>query len=131
MILINLSHPITAAQREQIETLIGGTITRDVAAPTHFDTDQPFVPQVLALLDALPLTQTDWQSEPILLNPPALNFIAAALLAELHGRMGHFPALLRLHPVAGSVPTRYEVAEIIDLQALRQDARSRREAPTT
>ncbi len=126
MILINLSHPITTAQREQIEALTGGTITRDVAAPTHFDTNQPFVPQVIALLDTLPLTKTDWQNEPILLNPPSLNFITAALLAELHGRMGHFPALLRLRPVAGSVPTRYEVAEIIELQALREQARRRR-----
>ena len=32
--------------------------------------------------------------------PPALNFITAVLLAELHGRMGYFPAIVRLRPVA-------------------------------
>lgn len=127
MILINLSHPLTAEQREQIETLTAGEITRELAAPVHFDAQQPFTPQVIALLDALPLTPAEWQSEPVLLNPPSLNFITAALLADLHGRIGHFPALLRLRPVAGSVPTRYEVAEIVDLQTVRLAARRRRE----
>lgn len=47
-------------------------------------------------------------------------------LAELHGRIGHFPVLIRLRPVADSVPTRYEVAELLNLQAIREQARYRR-----
>ncbi|MFN3763696.1 MAG: CRISPR-associated protein Csx15, partial [Anaerolineae bacterium] len=49
-----------------------------------------------------------------------------ALLAELHGRCGYFPAMLRVRPVPGSTPPRYEVAEIVNLQMLREEARKRR-----
>jgi hypothetical protein len=61
-----------------------------------------------------------------LVNLPALAPAAAALLAELHGRMGYFPAIVRIRPVAGSTPPAYEVAEIINLQAVRDAARERR-----
>lgn len=69
------------------------------------------VPQIQAMLDALGLETTTGQAAP---------------LAELHGRMGHFPAILRMRPVAESAVTQYEVAEVINLQALREQARKRR-----
>jgi hypothetical protein len=40
--------------------------------------------------------------------------------------MGYFPACLRLRPVAGARPPRYEVAELLDLQAMRDAARGKR-----
>ena len=79
-----------------------------------------------ALADACGLSPADWQTAPLLVNPPALNFIAVALLAELHGRMGYFPSCLRMRPVAGVRPPRYEVAEVLDLQAVRAASRTRR-----
>jgi len=48
------------------------------------------------------------------------------LLAELHGRMGYFPPIVRLRPVPNALPPRFEVAEIINLQAVREAARTRR-----
>jgi hypothetical protein len=48
------------------------------------------------------------------------------LLAELHGRMGHFPAVLRLRPVPDSNPPQFEVAEVINLQEVRDETRKRR-----
>jgi hypothetical protein len=80
----------------------------------------------VALVDSVDLAPSDWQTQPLLVVPPSLNFIAVTLLAELHGRMGYFPPVVRLRPVAGSTPTRYEVAEIINLQQVRDEARSRR-----
>ena len=56
---------------------------------------------------------------PLLINPPALNVIAVTLLAELHGGMDYFPAVGRLRPLDGTLPPRFEVAEIINLQAVR------------
>ena len=47
-------------------------------------------------------------------------------LAELHGRMGYYPPVVRLRPVPDSLPPRYEVAEILNLQAVRDDARRKR-----
>jgi predicted nucleotidyltransferase len=93
-----------------------------IAAPAQFDNGQPFVPQVEGLLAGVPLTAEEWQTAALVVVPPALNFITAVLLAELHGRMGYFPAIVRLRPVPESVPPRFEVAEVINLQAVREAA---------
>lgn len=126
MLILNFSHPLTDKQLAQVEALIGQPIDRVLHIPTHFDSEQPFAPQVTALVEGIELTPTEWQTLPLLINPPALNVITATLLAELHGRMGYFPAILRLRPVAGSLPPRFEVAEIINLQAVREGARTTR-----
>jgi len=131
MILLNFSHPLTPAQLDQVQALLGNPdeALRVVELPVQFDVRQPFEPQVRDLLARLPLSSAELQSEPILLNLPALNYIAAMLLAELHGRMGYFPAMLRLRPVAGSTPPRFEAAEIINLQTIREAARLERYRP--
>ena len=87
---------------------------------------QPLAPQVVEMVDACGLSPAEWQTLPLLVNPPALNFSAVALLAELHGRLGYFPAIVRTRPIEGSLPPRYEVAEIVNLQALRDAARQKR-----
>ncbi|BCL77993.1 hypothetical protein ccbrp13_04580 [Ktedonobacteria bacterium brp13] len=61
----------------------------------------------------------------MLINPPGFAATALALVAEIHGRMGHFPMILRLRPAEGPV-TRFEVAEIINLQNVRDDSRKQR-----
>ena len=126
MILLNFSHPITDAQRTQIEALTDSSITSLIEVMAQFDEQEPFVPQLETLLDQVPLTPAQWQGEPILVILPSLNFIAGLLLAELHGRMGYFPPIVRTRPVANVLPRRFEVAEILDLQAVREVARSRR-----
>jgi hypothetical protein len=126
MILLNFSHPLTPAQLTQLEALTGARVERMIAVPAQFDTGQPFVPQVEAMLAQVQLTAEEWQTMPLLVVPPALNFITAVLLPELHGRMGYFPAIVRLGPVADSVPPAFEVAEVINLQAVREAARLHR-----
>jgi hypothetical protein len=126
VIVLNFSHPLSAEQLAQIEALTGEAIERVVDAPAQFDHQLPFAPQVTALADSVGLTPQQWQALPLLVNPPALNAIAVTLLAELHGRMGYFPAVLRLRPVAGSTPPRFELAEVINLDAVRAAARRRR-----
>lgn len=126
MILLNFSHPLTSIQLQQIEALTGQEVERVIEIHSQIDPDQPLVPQVVALTDKVGLSPAEWQTLPLLVNPPSLNFIAVALLAELHGRCGYFPAHLRLRPKAGSIPPQYEVAEILDLQAVRDTARKRR-----
>ncbi len=126
MILLNFSHPLTLTQQAQIEALVEQPVLRSIAVLPHFDEQNPFEPQLTALLDQIELTAEQWQSQPILVVLPSLNFIAAALLAHLHGRMGYFPHVVRTRPVAGAIPRRYEVAEILDLQALRGAARQAR-----
>jgi hypothetical protein len=40
--------------------------------------------------------------------------------------MGYFPTIIRLRPVANATPPRFEVAELINLQAVRDRAREQR-----
>ncbi|MFN8493512.1 MAG: CRISPR-associated protein Csx15 [Caldilineaceae bacterium] len=126
MILLNFSHPITPDQQQQLEALTGQTIAETIAVNPQFDEQQPFAPQLQALLTQVRLTPVQWQGEPILVVLPSLNFITALLLAELHGRMGYFPPVVRTRPVANSVPRRYEIAELLDLQTIREKARLQR-----
>ena len=126
MIVVNYSHTLTEGQRHEIEALAGQAIARLVHVPTQFDPAQPYAEQVRALVDATPLSATDWQTCALLIVPPGHSLIAAALLAELHGRMGYFAAVVRVRPVAESTPPRFEVAELVDLQAVRDEARKRR-----
>ncbi|MFZ6021343.1 MAG: CRISPR-associated protein Csx15 [Chloroflexota bacterium] len=128
MLLLNFSHPLTPEQLQQVEALIGRPVEQTYDIPVHFKNDQPFLPQLSALMARIPLTPQQWQSAPILINPPSLNFITVLLLAELHGRMGYFPPILRLRPVAGAVPPSYEVAEILNLNEVRERARAARYA---
>jgi hypothetical protein len=128
MIILNFSHPLTAAQLEQAAELARQAVTQVIELPVQFDHQQPFLPQLEQLVSSIPLQGAEWQNEAILVNPPSLNFITALLLAELHGRMGYFPSILRLRPVADSLPPRYEVGEILNLQAVRDAARKRRGA---
>ena len=124
--ILNFSHPITEAQQARIRELTGHDELRVIDIKTHFDNDAPFGPQLDELMARIPLDSRELQTEPILISPPALNFITAMLLAALHGRMGYFPPIVRIRPVAGSLPPRYEVAEILDLQGIRNAARAQR-----
>ncbi|HEY58059.1 MAG TPA: hypothetical protein G4O04_05935 [Anaerolineae bacterium] len=131
MLLLNFAHPLTDEHLAQIEHLTGQKVDRVMVIDSQVDTQQPLAPQIAAMADAAGLTPEEWQTLPILINPPALNFSAVLLVAELHGRMGYFPPCIRMRPVVGPdgqrvVPPRFEVAEILNLQALRDEARHRR-----
>jgi hypothetical protein len=126
MILLNFSHPITDTQLAQIRELSGIPIERLLVIPTQFDHNSPFTAQISQLLDRVSLSETDWQSLPLLVNLPSLAPIAALLIAELHGRCGYFPSILRLRPLPDATPPQFEVAEILNLQAIRDQARLRR-----
>ena len=117
MILLNFAHPLTRAQRTRIEELGGGALERVVDVPAELAHQAPFGPQVAALADRCALSPAQWQTLPLLINPPSLNFIALVLLAEVSGRCGYLPTVVRVRPVPGSIPRRFEVAELVDLQA--------------
>ncbi len=128
MILINLSHPLTDEQRQQIERQAGQAIDHLIERMVQFDVTHPFTAQTTALIDGLGLTAAEWQQASLLVLLPSLNFAAATVLAELHGRCGYFPPIVRTRPVPDSLPPRYEPAEIINLQAMRDIAREKRQS---
>ncbi len=126
MFLLNFTHPIPADQLERIAQLTGQPVETVLTLPAQFDHAQPFIPQVQALIDQVPLTPEEWQTAPLMVVLPSLNYIAAIVLAELHGRMGYFPPIVRLRPLEEALPPRYEVTEVINLQSVRDSARKKR-----
>ena len=126
MLILNFTHPLTPEQRAQIEELAHTSIEEVRTIPVQIDQSEPLEPQITSIVDSVGLSSEEWQTRPFLINPPGYAPAAFVLLAELHGRIGHFPSLIRLRPLPGSTPTVYEVAELINLQAIREEARRRR-----
>src|SRR5579885_2367605 len=125
MLILNFTHPLTSEHQAQIEALAGTAIDEIRTIPVQIEQADPLAPQISALVDAVRLSSDAWQTRPLLINPPGYAPAAFVLLAELHGRIGHFPALIRMRPKPGPVPA-YEVAELLNLQAIREQARKRR-----
>lgn len=127
MILLNFSHPLTDDQLAQVEAVTGQKVAEVRGEMPQFDHQVPFMKQVRALADRVGLSPEEWQTTPLLINLPGYAPAAAALLAELHGRIGHFPAVLRRPPVVEGGLTHYKVAEVINLQHVRDEARKERQ----
>jgi hypothetical protein len=125
MLILNFSHPLTSEQQAQIRVLASTSIDEVRTIPVQIDQAEPLATQIIAIVDAAGLSSEEWQTRQLLVNPPGFAPAAFVLLAELHGRIGHFPSLIRLRPKPGPV-TSYEVAEILNLQTIREEARKRR-----
>ena len=125
MLILNFTHPLTPEQRAQIEALAEVSIEEVRTIPVQIDQAEPLEPQITSIVDAVGLSSEEWQTRTLLINPPGYAPAAFVLLAELHGRIGHFPTLIRLRPKTGPV-TIYEVAELLNLQTIRETARRRR-----
>src|SRR5947209_5329240 len=125
MLILNFTHPLTLEQRAQIEALANTTVTEIRTIPVQIDQSEPLEPQITAVINAVGLSPEEWQTSTLLINPPGYAPAAFVLLAHLHGRIGHFPSLIRLRPKYGPTTT-YEVAELLNLQIIREQARLRR-----
>jgi hypothetical protein len=125
MLLLNFTHPLTDAQHAQIEALAGSPIEEVRTIRVQIRQEEALEPQIAAIIESVGLSSIEWQTRPLLINPPGYAPAAFVLLAELHGRIGHFPSLVRLRPKSGPVTT-YEVAELLSLQEVREAARERR-----
>jgi hypothetical protein len=125
MLILNFSHPITPDQRAQIEALADTSISEIRTIPVQIDQAETLEQQIRDLVDATGLSPEEWQTLPLLINPPGYAPAAFVLLAELHGRIGHFPTLIRLRPKSGPI-TSFEVAELLNLQTVRENARRQR-----
>jgi len=126
MIILNFSHPLTTNQITQIEHITDQTVDTIHDLPAEFDNQANFIPQLNDLMNRLPLKADELQTAPILVNLPSLNFIAALVLSDLHGRMGYFPPVIRIYLVTDGFSQRYEIGEILNLQSVRDAARKQR-----
>jgi hypothetical protein len=124
--ILNFSHPLTDEHRAQVEDLIGEEVAEIREVPVQIDPNRHLGEQIVEVADRAGLTPVEWQSPDLLVNLPGYAPAAAALLAELHGRMGRFPSILWVQPVEGSISGRYRVAGPINLREIRHSARMRR-----
>ena len=127
ILVLNFAHPLTAEQQAQIEALAGTGIEDIVTISTLINEKEALEPQIARLIDAVDQSFNDWYKRDILVNPPGYAPAAFLLLAEIHGRIGHFPTLIRIRPKHGPV-TSYEVVELLNLQSIREEAQKRRQA---
>ena len=128
MIILNFGHPLTAAVLEQLAECphLDSGVNRIIDIKVQADISAPFADQAAALADAVGWSGAQWQGNPFVIVPPGLAPLALALVAEIHGRAGYFPGVIRLKPVQGAVPPRFDFAEVIGLAAIREQARTRR-----
>jgi hypothetical protein len=126
MILINFGHPLKGEILEEIQRVTGKSIKRIYDRPVKFDMELPFDAQAFTIVEEIGLSSLEWQTEQILVNPPSHPLMALTVIAELHGRMGYFTAVLRLKQQKDSVPPCFIFAEVLDLQAVRDQARLQR-----
>lgn len=92
--------------------------------PVEFDNARPYGPQCVDLADKVGLTPSAWKTLPIVVNPPGLCRAVgvAQRTAWAHGLLS---CHCTLTPRRRQHPTRFEFAEIINLQALKDAARER------
>ena len=121
ILVLNFAYPLTAQQQTQIEELSGTSFEDIITIPTRINEEEALQPQITSLIDAIDQSSHDWSKRHILINPPGYAPAALLLLAEIHGRIGHFPTLIRMRPKHGPVTT-YEVIELLNLQTIRDAA---------
>jgi DNA-binding XRE family transcriptional regulator len=130
ILVLNFAHPLTAQQQAQIEELSNTTIEHIITIPTLINEEELPEPQIASLIEAVDQSIHDWHKQDILINPPGYAPAAILLLAEIHGRIGHFPTLIRMRPNHASVTT-YEVIQLLNLQTIRDAARKSSDTSTT
>lgn len=128
MKLINFSHSITPAHLEQLRQLYNLDIApADVIEKrAQFDLSQPLGAQAATLLDEVGIAIGEWENESPLFALPAHADIAAAVLAEIEGRSGNLPAIVRRAPVPDAAVPTFTIVEVLNLLSLRNAARARR-----
>jgi hypothetical protein len=122
MLIINFTRPLTEQHLLGIAHACGSN--RDALVErlirTSFIEDSQYPVQATKLIDRVNLSRKEWQHENILIVLPGHPSAAALLLAELHGRMGYFPPIVRIRE--GNLPGTWVFAEILDLRAQRNGA---------
>lgn len=124
IIILNFSHPLTEQQIKEMGKLLKKTVADVIHIPTVMNESQPFRPQLCDLINAAKVSSEGLQRGDYIINLPGFAPAAAVLIAELHGRMGHFPTIIRMKKVEGSLPPSFNVEEIINLQAIRDEGRT-------
>ena len=124
MIILNFASPLSSEHKSTIAALCGRKPQRVVDVATAFDESEPLAPQVRTMLDGLGLTSSDWQKQSVVVNLPQDPVAAALIVAEIAGRRGRTPSIIRWK--RSSTPSGAEPADVISLHEIRKEARHQR-----
>ena len=125
MTLLNFTHPFTETQISQLEQTLDCFIEHVWPdCKIELDISASFEEQIRHLVDNLGYEAYEWQDvSRWLVSLPGLSEASAVLLAEMHGRMGQFPTIVRRRPSDKKGVSDYAVEEIINLSEVRGRAR--------
>lgn len=128
MIIINFSHPITPEQIEQIEKLyyeqyeLTEKVEQVIDIPVAIQNDKPIMTQVNDLIRQFQaaITPAQGNDEVVLINLPGLAIVAAIIAVWLvdSGYFNYTPLVMRVAPVAGSLPPKFNVVELVEIEAI-------------
>lgn len=120
-IVLNFSHPLS---QEALDGIAKNKKTRGeikvLDIPVQADMLGSFSDQARVLVDAVGLSAEAWQQGSISVNLPGLAPLAATIMAEINGRRGNFPPIIRLNRREDGV---FVFAEFLDPQQLRENIR--------
>lgn len=119
--MINFGREVDGPQIEQLRNLLGAEIDEVINIPSGLRDDQSYLPQVRAMIDAVRLTPSEWQSLPLVVNIHPFAPAAAAILAWIHGLRGFFPEIVRMS--RNEKNDRFEAVEILQIQSVRNEIR--------
>lgn len=127
MKILNFSHAISDEQFAQLHENFGLDIAPEdvIGVKTDLDLAQSLGPQAVALVNEIGWARAEWETTATLVILPSHPDIAVLVAAEIEGRRGHLPDILRRKPVRDekSGVMRFEVVEIINPYAHRLAAR--------
>ena len=85
-----------------------------------------FVATLVNHIEKIDLLPNEWQTCRMVVVPAGYAPAWSVLLAELHGRLGYFPDVVRLRPASTHAEEKFEVAEVVPLREIRGQARAKR-----
>lgn len=130
-IVLNFSHDFTPEQREEILALLEKNedeveIREGLGRQYQYESAFGLVKHVREQVAAVRLGASAWQECQIVVNLPAYSGGAMIALADMNGRMGYFPTVLRVERADDG----FHYTEALDLEQLRLRALKERQADT-
>lgn len=125
--LLNFTHAFQEQQIKELEDELGCFVEHVWPnLKINFNLSGPLEPQIRNMVDSLGFTPEEWdEAGRFVVSLPGLSEPCAVLLAELHGRMGHFPTIVRRRKNDQDESGGYVLAEVIHLSDVRDKARNR------
>ena len=114
--IINFSYPLSQEQLRAVEKQVKTKNLKIVEVDCRLDIDKPFGEQIPKIVDKANITESEWNTQRILVVPPPISQAAILVVEEIATRCGYQPEIIRIKRRNQSKLSKYILAEIIDLE---------------